>query len=102
MIVKITRCSNSDNWYKNHIGEKYDVADAGNDEYFIIKDRDENKLKWRTIKKIDVEIILFEETFEIKKEEIETLKFLIESINDDIYYTNLDDALMLLNKIEKR
>jgi hypothetical protein len=54
MLVEIKKCSDKDSWYETEIGNIFDVANAGGDEWFVKKDRDDAKLQWRCIKKDDV------------------------------------------------
>lgn len=65
--VKITKCSFEQGWYKNLVGEEFDVDNAGgNYDYVLWEDYAGKRTVWRHIAKSDCEVVACHENFKTK------------------------------------
>lgn len=56
--VKITKCSFEHGWYRNLVGEEFDVDNAGgNYDYVLWEDYAGKRTMWRHIAKSDCEVV---------------------------------------------
>jgi hypothetical protein len=77
--VKIIKCSFECGWYKNHIGEEFDVDNAGGiKDYVLWEDYAGNTTVWHHIKKEDCEVVLLAKgSPETQNEDIEYVRSIL-------------------------